>query len=1026
MKRPPISNSILAFATAALVLSASAASGANFNWINATGNWSVGGNWGGTAPSGLVSTDTLTFAGNVGTVGAPTIYTATNDIAAIPFLLNQLLLQATDPAASGNDHILAGNALRLSAAAAGIVQSGSGGFTINNAIQFAGPITFSGNGTGVVTMNQAVSGAFDITKNGTSTFRFGTVANAAPSGNTWFGGLTINAGTIRFNNNVDSAPTALRANPVTMTSSGSIIFQPKTTDPASSVRFGALSGSGLVEARSQVTAGSQDSENILIYALGDGSFSGTIRNTKIGTQSLTVPVGKLTVRGLGSQTFSGTMEVEKDLAVFGTATMKFAGSASVSGQVTGAVLLQGGRFVLDNATTNNNNRLRDGDVGSTGVDTIGGGTLSLIGNASGTTEVLSRLQLGSGGATPNSRSGAVTIDVVHNAGSGAATVLDFQSYSRNVLVTPLNTVNFTAHNGAGAVLALGQALNNPRIIFSPTAGSFTVPQFNNLLGNTNGGDATTVGWATINGTDFASHGSNGVIPVGLDSTPAASGTGNGANNVQVTGNLSLSNAAGYSLNSLKLAPATTGQAITLATAGNLITGAILLAGPRDYAINSTGGGGLASSGGTGPRYFQVQQAVLTLGASLGATIDSPVVKGGAGTLALTNSGNLSVTAPLVINSGVVRGQPGLSLPAGEIRFRGGVLELTGGGTFGRSVGFGTGMLTWSGVDNAGAAIGEERGSGGFSAFGAAVTVDLGAAGPTSYAWEDLGFVDSGFALIFGSTTATARVTFADNISLSQIPVAGDTTPANYNAREFRAIDNPGSAADRARLSGSLSGTVQNDFLKTGDGFLELTGTNTYLGATLIHQGAMVIDGSIISSFLTDVRSLAQLMGRGSVGNVKVENGGDVAPGDAPGLASILSTKDITFDGGPARLTLEIGGPTAGGDGSTGYDQINVTGGITLNGATLELFSLGGFTASPGQLYFILQNDGVDPVAGFFAQGNSVAFGAQIFSISYTANAEGTPAFTGGNDIALLLVPEPASAALLSFGALALAARRRRA
>ena len=58
---------------------------------------------------------------------------------------------------------------------------------------------------------------------------------------------------------------------------------------------------------------------------------------------------------------------------------------------------------------------------------------------------------------------------------------------------------------------------------------------------------------------FASHGSNGVVPVSIDSTPAGSGTGNASNNVQVTGNLSLSNAAGYSLNSLKLAPASANQ-----------------------------------------------------------------------------------------------------------------------------------------------------------------------------------------------------------------------------------------------------------------------------------------------------------------------------------------------------------------------------------------------------------------------------------------------------------------------------------
>jgi len=66
------------------------------------------------------------------------------------------------------------------------------------------------------------------------------------------------------------------------------------------------------------------------------------------------------------------------------------------------------------------------------------------------------------------------------------------------------------------------------------------------------------------------------------------------------------------------------------------------------------------------------------------------------------------------------------------------------------------------------------------------------------------------------------------------------------------------------------------------------------------------------------------------------------------------------------------------------------------------------------------------VNGTFAQGGQIEFGSQTFDISYTANADGVPSFTGGNDIALRLVPEPSSAALLGLGAIALATLRRRA
>lgn len=63
----------------------------------------------------------------------------------------------------------------------------------------------------------------------------------------------------------------------------------------------------------------------------------------------------------------------------------------------GGVVLRGGTFVLDNTAINNNNRLRDAGAGSTSLETIGGGTFSLIGNAAGTTETICCLQLGAAG-----------------------------------------------------------------------------------------------------------------------------------------------------------------------------------------------------------------------------------------------------------------------------------------------------------------------------------------------------------------------------------------------------------------------------------------------------------------------------------------------------------------------------------------------------------------------------------------------------------------------------------------------------
>jgi PEP-CTERM putative exosortase interaction domain len=73
------------------------------------------------------------------------------------------------------------------------------------------------------------------------------------------------------------------------------------------------------------------------------------------------------------------------------------------------------------------------------------------------------------------------------------------------------------------------------------------------------------------------------------------------------------------------------------------------------------------------------------------------------------------------------------------------------------------------------------------------------------------------------------------------------------------------------------------------------------------------------------------------------------------------------------------------------------------------------------------NDGVDPIAGTLfdlPQGATFTAAGYTWQVSYVGDSA-TNSFTGGNDLALQLVPEPGTSLLVAGGLMILALRRRR-
>jgi T5SS/PEP-CTERM-associated repeat protein/autotransporter-associated beta strand protein len=131
-------------------------------------------------------------------------------------------------------------------------------------------------------------------------------------------------------------------------------------------------------------------------------------------------------------------------------------------------------------------------------------------------------------------------------------------------------------------------------------------------------------------------------------------------------------------------------------------------------------------------------------------------------------------------------------------------------------------------------------------------------------------------------------------------------------------------SDNLSFGGDISGS--GTMTKLGAGTLTFSGAGTYSGGTTISAGTLLVNGSLVGD--TFVNSGGTLGGSGSLGNVIVNSGGTLSPGNSPGLLTI--TGDLNLNSGSTTV-MEIDGYTLGAE----YDHIDVTGTATLDG-TLDL------------------------------------------------------------------------------------------
>ncbi|PTQ78983.1 outer membrane autotransporter protein [Nitrosospira multiformis] len=242
-----------------------------------------------------------------------------------------------------------------------------------------------------------------------------------------------------------------------------------------------------------------------------------------------------------------------------------------------------------------------------------------------------------------------------------------------------------------------------------------------------------------------------------------------------------------------------------------------------------------------------------------------------------------------------------SLGSGE------VVELTSvTGDFTGSLGPGPGQVQWTG-------------SGGFLSNGSNRIVNIGGSGGT-LTWGSGNFVPSGEALILGTSSAN-MLDFQNGIDL------GGITPV------IRVQG--GSIGGHARINGILSGMGGLQVIGTGNDMLELTGANTYLGATFISSSTLVV-------------SADNNMGT-STGPLILFNG------TLRNTASFAMTRNIFLNFGSGTFhtdaNLEVAGIINGIGGSlikTGSAQLTLTntyfGDTVISAGTLQVGN-GGTTGS---------------------------------------------------------------------------------
>ena len=855
----------------------------------------------------------------------------------------------------------------------------------------SGPIAFNGGTLQYMPINQT-----DYSSRVSNAAGQSIIVNPNAQSVTWASPLSMASGTLQL------------SGAGTLTLAGANTYTSVTLIKTGILNLGSVENAGVSGPLGVGGSISFSSSGVLQYSIVN-SYDYSSRFAQTASQTIGIDTN-----GQNVSFTAGLVSSGGTLTKTGAGTLTLGGSNNYSSTVVkGGTLLED--FNLLGATPINR-------LAPTGTLSLSGGTFKVLG--SGSSGVASSQTLASMTVTANSAS-ALVLD----ANTGSGTVLNVGAVTRNTG----GTVDFTLPSGT-------QSASNG---FRTSTG--------NLAGSTIIG-----GYATVSGTDWASVNNGNIVGLSANGGYVNDAWAAGNNTTVVSGSSAVPTSS--TTDSLRFNTAVSGT-VSLAGLNTISTGGVLVTGNVGANPSAIVSGTLVGPSGGDLTIIQNNaSSALTIGSVLADNNTSNLVKSGTGTLSLTAANTYKGTTYL--NAGILNvtsnnnlGSP--TTPAGSLLFNGGTLQM-GANNLDYSARFSTAGNQPIRIDTNGKS--NTNVNSGISGVGTSLT-KLGAGtlilnvtadtytGPTNILGGTIQLVGILNSLgVNSAVTIAAGATFDCNglsNSIGSLSGGGTVTTGTQAGTTNVATLTTGGDGTSTSFSGVVSGA--GNFVKINAGTQTLSGVNTYSGLTTVSGGKLLVSGSLSGTPSTTVAVGATLAGgnnlTSSIGNVIISSdstgGGTLAPGDTLGTAASigrltisggLTLGDCNFSG-KAHLAMEIGATTAG----TGYDQISISGPVALNQVSLD-GSLFSFTPVQNSKYFLIV--GSSGVTGTFANQNpsdafsgglnTITFGGQEFAISYSASFAGN-AMTGGNDVALMAIPEPQTMALLvtGLGTLFYSQRRRR-